>query len=254
MSIITITTDFGNSIFSAILNAVILKEYPRANIQIISNNIEKFSIKNAIFYLENSYFYFPENTVHLCVVDPGVGSNRRGLIINTEKYWFVGPDNGVFSFINSNKIKSCYEIIYKPESWSYTFHGRDIFAPVAAKIAKGINVREIGKEIKWEETITSKFKFNSLREVIFIDDFGNIFLDLKYEDLKKIVGNKKFKIIFKEKVFEKLRKFYYEVEKGDLLLLVNSLDYLEIAQREGNAKNVLNAKVGDKYEIKIDES
>ena len=254
MSVITITTDFGDSIYSAILKAVIINKNENLKIVTISNNVEKYNIKQAKFFLENSYFYFPENTVHLCVVDPGVGSERKGIVIKTEKYWFVGPDNGVFSFLKSNEVISCYEIIYKPKKLSYTFHGRDIFAPVASMIVNKDDLKFILKEIQWKDTFTSKFRFQKEREVIYIDDFGNIVLDIKYSEFKELVGDKRFKIIYKNKVFEKLNRFYYEVNKGELLLLVNSLDYIEIAQREGNAKNVLKAEVGDRYEIKIDES
>ena len=254
MSIITITTDFGNSIYSAILKAVIIKINPSVMIFEITNNVDKFNTKQASFFLENSYFYFPKNSIHLCVVDPGVGSNRKGIVIKTEKYWFVGPDNGVFSFLSENEIEECYKINYRPENISFTFHGRDIFAPVAAMISKSKNFKKYLKRIKWNETETSKYRVSPIREVVFIDDFGNIVLDLKYNLFKDLVKDKKFKLIFKDKVFEKLRRFYYEVKKGELLLLVNSLGYLEIAQREGNAKEVLNAKVGDRYEIKIDDS
>ncbi len=250
--IVTITTDFGESIYSAILKAVILNYSKSVNIVTISNNVEKFNIKQAKFFIENTYFYFPQDTIHLCVVDPGVGSNRKGIILKTEKYYFVGPDNGVFSFLKEDEIIKCYEITYKPKKMSFTFHGRDIFAPIVGKIINREDIENFAKNISWGDTITSKYNERTDREVIYIDDFGNIFLDLKYTDFIKFVKNKPFKLIFKNKVFEKLNRFYYEVKKNEVLLLVNSLGYLEIAVREGNAKNVLNAKVGDKYEIKID--
>ncbi len=250
--IVTITTDFGESIYLSILKAVILNYSKSVRIENISNNIDKFNIKQASFFVENSYFYFPEETIHLCVVDPGVGSNRKGIIIKTDKYFFVGPDNGVFSFLKKDEIVDCYEITYKPEKISFTFHGRDIFAPVVGKILRRESFKNFARNISWKDTFTSKYTGRTKREVIYIDDFGNIFLDLKYTEFKQLVKNKPFKLIFKNKVFEKLNRFYYEVGKNEVLLLVNSLGYLEIAVREGNAKNVLNAKVGDKYEIKID--
>ena len=252
MGVITLTTDFGDSIYHAILKAVILKNSPNTKLITISNKIEQFNIKQAIFFLENTYYYFPDNTVHLVVVDPGVGSDRKGIIIKTKNYYFVGPDNGVFSFLKEQDVEKVLEITYKPQNISFTFHGRDIFAPVASKLLKDKDIKKLGEEIKWKDTFTSRFVHTTNREIIFIDDFGNIFLDIKYDEFIRIVKNKKFQIIFKNKKFEKINKFYYEVKKGEFLLLVNSLGYLEIAVREGSAKDVLNAKVGDKYEIKID--
>ncbi len=256
MTVITITTDFGDSLFSAIMEAVILSHNPNAIISIISNNIRKFDINQAKFFLENTFSYYPNGTIHLCVVDPGVGSNRKGLIIESDKYFFVGPDNGVFSFLNISSIKNVFKITYNPKNCSYTFHGRDIFAPVAARISLKENILNFAQPVQLENCFT--FQTNNYShpqfKVVYIDDFGNIFLDIKYEQFKRITQNKPFKLIFKNKIFDKLYKFYYEVEEGELLLLVNSLGYLEIAVREGNAKNVLKAKVGDSYEIKINES
>ena len=255
MYTVTLTTDFGDSIFPPIIEAVLLKINPNLKIIVISHKINKFNIKQAKFFLENTYHYFPKNTIHLCVVDPEVGSDRKGLIVETEKYFFVGPDNGVFSFLDKKKIKNLFEITYYPSNCSYTFHGRDIFAPVAGWISLGEKIDNYARKISFEECATfSKIEIKTNREVIYIDDFGNIFLDLKYEDFKKIVGDKKFTLIYKNKVFNKINKFYSEVKKGELLLLVNSLGYLEIAVREGNAQKLLNSKIGDRYEIKINES
>ncbi len=251
MYTLTLTTDFGNSLFPAILKGVLLKINPSLKIITISNSIEKFNIHQAKFIIENSYHYFPEKTIHLCVVDPGVGSERKGIIVKTEKYFFVGPDNGIFSFLKENDILEIYEINYKPENCSATFHARDIFAPVCGFISLNRKFEYFSKKIPIKKTFTFTNDFFEDRfKVIFIDDFGNIFLNIKKDEFFEITKGKNFELNFKGKVFKKLHNSYSEVKKGELLLLINSFNYLEIAVREGNAKEILNAKVGDRYEIK----
>ncbi len=247
--ILTITTDFGHSLFVGIMKGVILSICQNATIVDIAHNIEKFNISQASFILSSSYSYFPQNSIHIAVVDPGVGSNRKSIVIKTDKYWFVGPDNGIFSFIKVENIKAIYEIIYKPKNLSSTFHGRDIFAPVAANIAKAPNnINKICQNINLKDTFTfDTYKQQEKREVIYIDDFGNIILNLKKDEL---VNYKNFTIEYKKQKFEKISQSYSDVVKGELLLLINSLGYVEIAMREGSAAKKLNAKIGDEYFIR----
>ncbi len=247
--ILTLTTDFGNNFFVGIMKGVILSINNQITIVDIAHNINKFNILQGKFILENSFFYFPEGSVHVAVIDPGVGSNRKGIIVETDKYYFVGPDNGLFSFIPKNQINNIYEIIYKSDNISSTFHGRDIFAPVAANIISLNKIFDVlGKKINYSNTYTfGKFNSNRENKIIYIDDFGNIILNLKKDELLKL---KNWTLTYKNKLFKKISKSYYEVEKGDLLLLINSLGYLEIAVREGNASKKLDAKVGDEYYIR----
>ncbi len=252
-NIITLTTDFGETFYTGIMKGVILSINPSIKIITISNNIRKFSVDEARFILSNSYSYFPERSVHLSVIDPGVGSERKPIVVKTEKYFFVGPDNGVFSFLKKEDIENIFEIEKFASDISSTFHGRDIFAPVAAKIASGLSISGLIKKISLSEsyTFSDSFEDFSNNRVVFIDDFGNIILGLKSEDFFKAIENKKWELHFKNLKFTTVKKNYFSVKKGEFLLLVNSLGYLEIACREDNAAKKLNAISGDEFFIGI---
>jgi S-adenosylmethionine hydrolase len=247
--ILTLTTDFGNTFFVGIMKGVILSISQKITVVDIAHNIEKFNIEQGRFILSTSYHYFPENSVHVAVIDPGVGSSRKGIVVQTSKYYFVGPDNGIFSFIPKKDIVKIYQIIYKPSNVSSTFHGRDIFVPVAAKISLDNNcINEIGKIITCNNTYTfMEREEKTTRKVVYIDDFGNIILDLKKEEIEKM---KNWGLLYKNLTFNKISKFYSEVKPEELLLLINSLGFVEIAMREGSAAKKLNAKIGDEYFIR----
>ncbi len=253
-SIITLTTDFGQSIYTGILKGVISSINSGLTIIDISHNVSKFNVSEAKFILENSYFYFPFRTVHLAVIDPGVGSERKSIVVKTEKYFFVGPDNGIFSFINRNEIEKIYEIITNNSRISNTFHGRDIFAPIAAKIASSHPVSDFLKEIEPRATFTFFSKSATIEyKVVYIDEFGNIILNLKKNHFLMSINDRGTKWIlnYKNKKFDKLANNYFSVNKGEFLLLINSLGYLEISCREGNAAEQLKAAVGDEFSFRV---
>ncbi len=251
--IITLTTDFGNSFYTGIMKGVILKTAPFAVVEDITHYISKFNIQEACFVLENSCFYFPENTVHVAVVDPGVGSERKPLVIKTKKYFFVGPDNGIFSFVNLDDIENIFKIKTELENISNTFHGRDIFAPAAAKIVADVPFNDFLNRISLKETVTfgDVKSFDFEKNIIYIDEFGNIVLGIKHNAFLDKIKNMKWELNYKNLKFTKLNSNYFSVQKGDFLLLVNSLGYLEIACREDNAAEKLKAFVGDEFFIRV---
>lgn len=249
---IAILTDFGlDDIYLGLMKAVILKVNPDANIIDISHAVESYNIKQAAFIISKVVNYFPQNTVFLCVVDPGVGSERRPLIIHTDKYYFVGPDNGLFSYIlNNNKSAKAIEITnndYFLKDCSSTFHGRDVFAPVAAHLSLNDDVEIFGKLISnslLKRIDEPKFNINFLDndeleivgEVLYSDKYGNLISSIEYDKIKNL---KIKKIIVENFETSCILKNYTNVEIGKFLCYVGSLGNIEFALRNGNLKEKL---------------
>lgn len=197
--IITLLTDFGlQDPYVSSMKGVILTIYPKAQIIDISHQINKFNIREAAFKLALTAQYFPSNTIHLVVIDPGVGSARKALIVLTTHYFFVGPDNGVLSLAaEKDEIKSIIEIQNKEfflTHVSNTFHGRDIFAPVAAFLAKKVPLKKFGifikKMVKLDFSQAAIINNEIKGAVWYIDGYGNIITNIHSDLLKK---NKYFK-------------------------------------------------------------
>ena len=191
---ITLTSDFGlKDPYVAEMKGVILTINPQATIIDVTHYVEKFDIRVGAFMLASAAPYFPKDTIHLAVIDPGVGTERRAILIQTKRSFFVGPDNGVLMLAAQNQgIEHLYEISnpkFMLPKLSSTFHGRDVFAPAAAHLDKGIKPSEFGPEIT--EAATPKFasveRRNSslIGEVWYIDDFGNIITNISQKDLPK---------------------------------------------------------------------
>ena len=189
---ITLTSDFGlKDPYVAEMKGVILTINPKATLIDITHEVEKFDVRMAAFILASAAPYFPQGTVHLAVVDPGVGTQRRAIIIQTKKSFFVGPDNGILILAAQNQgIEHVYQITnptFMLPKISSTFHGRDIFAPAAAHLDKGVPPKEFGPEIK----DLTKPEFASVKqtngsligEVIHIDGFGNIITNITEKDI-----------------------------------------------------------------------
>ena len=173
MPIITLTTDFGNDDpFDGVIKGVILNICPQANIVDLTHNISPQDIYQANFLLDSCYQYFPKKTIHVCVVDPGVGTKRRPILIQTKGYFFIGPDNGVFTSIikkeKNIKIIELTEKKYWLKNVSQTFHGRDIFSPVAAHLASGVNVKNFGKLINKENLVKLQTTKQALSNILII--------------------------------------------------------------------------------------
>lgn len=257
MSIITLLTDFGfKDNFVGVVKGVIVGINPRAHIIDLCHEVAPQDIKGAAFALKTAYKYFPKDTIHLVIIDPGVGSQRLPILVKTKDYYFIGPDNGVLSLaLENEEIEGIiyldnYEFHLSPVS--NTFHARDIFAPVAGQLSKGLSFQLFGKGIKNYKKIKlpqPKISPRSIEgEIIYIDRFGNLFTNVSQGLKDKI---KKPIIKIKNKTIRGIKSSYAQAKPGTLLAIWGSSGFMEIAVNLGSAEDKLNAKVGDKIEIKI---
>jgi len=287
-AIITLTTDFGSSdAYVAAMKGVILSINPEANIVDITHAIEPQNIAQGAFILSLCYRYFPKQTVHVAIVDPGVGSERQGIILKTPLALFVAPDNGILSYIIESyqlsasstenpsvslinqattgvekiTIKKGLEVVVitDPRFWrhpvSSTFHGRDIFAPVAAGLSLGISPYEFGEKITTLHVFpTPKPSFdlqgNLIGHILYVDHFGNLITDIKSSDLASAGGSEREESPVIEVAGHCIRGIgsYYAQDEG-LMAILGSSGYLEISLRNGSACDFLGMGVGD--EIKV---
>jgi S-adenosylmethionine hydrolase len=257
-AIITLTTDFGLAdAYVAAMKGVILTINPEAKIVDICHNIKPQNVSGAAFVLSTAYRYFPRKTIHVVVVDPGVGTERRAIILRTPAADFVAPDNGVLSYVmpDHSEIRPRREMvaITNQRFWrspvSATFHGRDIFAPVAAHLSLGASLADFGEKITSLKTLPlprpQRSKDGSLiGHIIHVDSFGNLITDVRQDDLPR----GEVTIEAGGKTISGLSRTYAG-GKG-LLALIGSGGYLEVALREGSAGAFLNAHSGDEVIIK----
>ncbi|GJQ59925.1 MAG: hypothetical protein D8M57_13930 [Candidatus Scalindua sp. AMX11] len=256
---ITLITDFGlQDGYAGIMKGVIAGINPSANIIDISNMVEAQNIFQAAYILNSSYKYFPKGTIHIVVVDPGVGSERKIVCLKTDDYLFLAPDNGVLSFITTNTSSSFTRVtnneFFLPEL-SNTFHGRDIFAPVAAHLSRGMNHQKLGEEIDKIRKIDLPKPILSpggdlTGEVIYIDHFGNLITNITSKILNRLeVKLQKLSIIAGGKRINTIGTSYTDVKEKDLLAIIGSTGFLEISVNQGSAKNLLQLNKGDKLII-----
>ncbi len=257
---IALLTDFGTrDYFPAAMKGAILSVCETAQIIDITHEIEPQNIRAASFTLRACYKNFPPKTIFAAVVDPGVGSARRAILVETRDYFFVAPDNGLLSFIfnedeNQNagvkNFARAFELEnakYFAQNLSRTFHGRDIFAPVAAHLANGVAPGEFGKEITdsicFEENQPRKISDEKIEaEIIHIDRFGNLITNLTRENLPE-----KFTVQIGAQKIERLQNFFAEAENaGEVFMIFGSAGFLEIAAFGASTRNILNANAGEK--------
>ncbi len=259
---IAVLTDFGlKDPYVGVMKSVILNINPNVRIIDISHEIPSFSIKAAAYVLLAAKEYFPRNTIFLVVVDPGVGSRRRAIVIKTKKYVFVGPDNGVLYPVVSDdgivEIRSIdnENLLLKPVS--HTFHGRDVFAPIAALLSKGIALDVIGNNVEADNIVKLDLELIRLEEVdkgktfcgevIYIDKFGNIVLNIRASNYNTLPIGKLVEIKISNKVLKAYSaKTFSSVKPGDLALYINSFRFLELGVNMGDAAKRLNAHIGDR--------
>lgn len=254
--IFALTTDFGlQDPYVAEMKAVILGLCYDAVIVDVTHSIEKFNIRMGAYMLASAEPYFPKDTIHVVVVDPGVGTARRSLLVQTQDASFIGPDNGVLMLAAEKQgITSIHEIT-NPEFMlphvSSTFHGRDIFASIAAHLAIGIQPSEFGPElhnvIKPDFAKVTFHKNSLIGEVLHVDSFGNIITNITEQDLKHLHTETSFNIeVVDCRMNLRIGKTYAENKRGEALLLIGSQGFVEIAVNQGNAAEKFNAKPGDK--------
>ncbi|MBI3988158.1 MAG: SAM-dependent chlorinase/fluorinase [candidate division NC10 bacterium] len=253
--IITLLTDFGSSDpFVGIMKGVILGIAPEARIVDLCHGIPPYDLIQAGFFLKMSYPYFPEGSIHVAVVDPGVGGPRRPILVFCDDRYFIGPDNGLFSFLyTAGKVRQVIEITasgYFLPKVSSTFHGRDLFAPVAARLAKGVEFWSFGQPItdyRRLEIPTPRLQGHLLRgEVLHVDRFGNLITNIPEETLTALVGEGggEVRVEIGGREIMGLSAFYAEVGKEKLGALIGSSGHLEIFINQGSASDLLQARRG----------
>lgn len=257
--IITLITDFGTRDgYVGVMKGVIAGIAPDASIIDISHEVAPQDISEAALILKDSCRYFPKGTIHLVVVDPGVGGSRRAIIVETSDYVFIGPDNGVFTPIyESGEVLRVTEIsnreFFLPDV-SGTFHGRDVFAPVAATLSKGFPVSMLGSEIHdytWISGSRPEVVGGLMSgEVAYVDNFGNVITNIEKETLLKFAQDDDFHIEIRGKFISGLKKSYADAEKGEFLSLIGSSNRLEIALNQGNARDILGIDKGYRVEVR----
>jgi len=256
-SIITLTTDFGSQDgYTGVMKGVIANINPSANVIDISNMIEAQDIFQAACVINSSYAYFPKGTIHVVVVDPGVGSDRKIICLKTKDYLFLAPDNGALSLIiakeESPSIREVTNVeLFLPEI-SNTFHGRDIFAPVAAHLSKGVSHKNLGKrtdkisEINLPKPIRSPGGVLTA-EIIYVDGFGNLITNINKDVIGRMkIGTERLAITIGRKRINGICKSYTDVGENEPLAIFGSSGYLEISVNRGSARDILNLKKGDK--------
>ncbi|HWP58853.1 MAG TPA: SAM-dependent chlorinase/fluorinase [Candidatus Acidoferrales bacterium] len=257
--VITLTTDFGtDDAFVGIMKGVILGINPAARLVDLSHNVPPQDVLAGALILRSAVRYFPAGTVHLAVVDPGVGSARRALLIQTEDAFYVGPDNGLLSLaVGGKTVREIIELtngdfFLKPTS--HTFHGRDIFAPVAAHLSLGKAAREFGRpvdrfiNIDWPEPRRQKDALEG--EIIYIDRFGNLTTNLSASDLRALgAGEPLFSL--KGHTIRGLDRHYAAAAGKGLCALINSWDLVEIARFQESARAFTGAARGDKVSVRL---
>ncbi len=250
--IITLTTDFGyKDPYAAEMKGVILSINPHAIIVDMTHSMEPQHIEETAYVIGSSFSYFPSGTIHIVVVDPGVGSGRKALILDAGGFYFVGPDNGVFSHILhfSSPVNGIHitEEKYMLSKDSPTFQGRDLFAPVAAWLSKGLTPDAFGPSAKDFVTFLvtrSEVTHGGLSgEIIYLDRFGNAITNIKGADLASFAG--RYVVEVNNSVSEPV-KYYAQAGEDRLGCLVNSSGYLELFVNKGNAAEKYDIKKGDK--------
>ena len=258
--VITFTTDFGISdTYAGIMKGIVLTANPNARLIDITHDIPPHDIINASFMLANAYEYFPPGTIHVAVVDPGVGGGRKSVAVLTENYFFVGPDNGIFTIVLSKeKVMGIREIKNSPfvmEKISNTFHGRDVFAPCAGYLSAGKNFSDVGpviNNIKYLEYPKVNTNKNTLiGEIVSIDSFGNMITNISVEAVRSFIGKQKFEIYFAAERFNNIENTYNDVPIGKPLALFGSSGYLEISMNGGSASSYFMTPLGSTVTIQL---
>lgn len=257
--IITLTTDFGYADpFVGIMKGAILCITPNLQIVDLNHGIPPQDVRAAALSLGASVDYFPQGTIHVAVIDPGVGSERQAILIHSAGHYFVGPDNGVFSF--ALKDRESLDIVhlsneaYHSQPKSQTFHGRDVFAPVAAHLARGVPLAEFGLRsndcvcLAWP-AVERAGDF-IVGEVLYIDRFGNLFTNIHERDLTG-VAKEKIRVHLNEVKIQGLAQNYAAGDKETYVALVNSWGLVEIASYNNNAASRSHAKIGDKVRVEL---
>jgi S-adenosyl-L-methionine hydrolase (adenosine-forming) len=264
--IITLTTDFGlNDHFVGVMKGVILDIVPEAQIVDICHAVQAYDVLDGALTISQAYSYFPNGTVHVVVVDPGVGTARRPILASSDGYHFVAPDNGVLSLVYAKEerihVRHITSEHYFRQPLSNTFHARDIFAPVAAYLAKQVDSHKFGEEIedyvKFSAPKPKAVDENRLRGVVLkVDRFGNLVTNITPADAPMLFEDKPaaFKIAVGSREITDIRKAYAEGAPGEVFGILGSMGFLEIVANRGAAAQLTGAGKGSEVSIILGEA
>ena len=257
--VLTLTTDFGTADhYAGAMKGVILRICPDAQIVDITHDISPFAIAEGAYSIAQAWRYFPERTVHVVVVDPGVGTARRPILVEAGGQYFLGPDNGVLSLVYLHepaKVRFIAKEEYFLHPVSQTFHGRDIFAPVAAHLASGVPAASIGGYIEdYARPDFAKPKRGEggawIGQIIKADRFGNLITNFHIGEFANLAQGP-FTLTLGSRRITALARNYQACAPGELFLIVGSSGYYEISLRQGNAAEYAQCKPGTRIELLI---
>jgi len=260
--VVSLLTDFGQEgPYPSAMKGVILQICPQAQIVDVSHLIPPFNVRYGAFILAQSAPFFPQGTVHLAVVDPGVGTERRPIVIQTRRFLFVGPDNGLLSIAaERDGVAYAWEIRnprYMLDRPSMTFHGRDIFAPVAAHLANGLPPEKLGPRLdSFQRLAVSQphLEGNEVSgEVLLVDHFGNLVTNIEASMLQERIRlGETLAVYMGPSVTQaRLLRTYGEAEPGQALVLAGSSGLLEVAVNRGSAAELFKASAGTPIRLKL---
>jgi S-adenosylmethionine hydrolase len=273
-SLVTITTDFGTQdAYVPAMKGTMLSICPGARLVDVTHHISPQDVMEAAFVLRAAVPYFPDDTVHLVVVDPGVGTDRRAVALRYENQWFVGADNGLFPLVLDDETPDAAVELDNPDRWrssspSNTFHGRDIFAPAAAHLAAGASLDALGSPVdsleplRWARPSVTDGTVQGW--VVHVDHFGNCITNIRRSHLIDTLNREADASLTDSlpplrgyagsRVIEQFGSTYGAVPEGDPLLLVGSTDFLEIAVNGGSAAELLDIRKGDSVKLTFDDA
>jgi S-adenosyl-L-methionine hydrolase (adenosine-forming) len=265
-SIVTLTTDFGlQDHFVGTMKGVILEAAPDTQLVDICHSVQPFDVLDGALTIAQAYSYFPAGTVHMVVVDPGVGSARRPIIVTTERHHFVAPDNGVLSLVYGREERlSVRHVIaehYFLQPTSNTFHGRDVFSPIAAYLAKGVDPAKFGDEIsdyvRFAAPKAKPVNAQTLRGVVLkVDRFGNLVTNITPQDAPMLFQENApaFKIVIGGHEISEIKDNYAQGAPGEIFGILGSMGYLEIAANRGAAVKLLGVEKGTDVNIVLEDA
>jgi len=261
LGLITLLTDFGDrDWFVASMKGVILTINPHATLVDLSHHVPPHSVEDAAYILKSCYRYFPDGTVHMAVVDPGVGSARRAITVKSARYFFLAPDNGVLSYIFDDEqpveVREINQRKFRRESPGRTFDGRDLFAPAAARLAKQEPFESYGPVIgdyqtfpiaqpHWEQATL-------VGEIVYGDRFGNLITNLAQqhlEEVRVVAKGRQLSVLIGKRIIEGLVESYSEGMAEKPSALINSEGKLEVFLKEASAADLLKVGRGARIEV-----
>jgi S-adenosylmethionine hydrolase len=273
-SIVTITTDFGTEdAYVPAMKGTMLSIAPEARLVDVTHAVAPQDVMEAGFVLKAAYEYFPSGSIHLVVVDPGVGTERRAVAVRQDDHWFVGPDNGVFPLVLDGTSPDAMVELDNPEMWrttapSTTFHGRDIFAPAAAHLAAGRSLEALGtplealEPLRWAQPMAETGTVQGW--VVHVDHFGNCITNIRRRtvadaldrdaELSSVDALPPVEAFVGTTTLHAIRSTYGDVAEEDPLLLFGSTGYLEVAVNSGSAADRLNIRKGDSVKLSFDDA